>query len=462
MSQQQQQHKTIHRRDLLKAGAGAALAAAGLAADATRVLARGREQGHQPPQSSPPPPGSRLNIAIIGAGGQGAPNIRGVTRDPGVNIVAICDVDDVRAKDAYARFPQARKFTDFRRMYDAMEREIDAVVISTPDHTHFHPAYRAIEMGKHVYLEKPMAHDVREVRRLTELAAKKNVATQLGVQRHTLPSVHQAVHLIQAGVIGSVREVHSWVGSSAGRGMVPIPADTPPVPAHLDWDLWLGPAEPRPYHPTYAPYGWRFWWDFGTGESGNWGCHILDIPYWALNLKYPVRVDSNTEFGAPPHPETTPLKMHVTYIFPAEGKRAAFRLHWYHGTPPILKERGLTEPARGMNNLFIGGEGMLLAGFSRVMLMPGAEAKPEPSGALELTIPKSPGFHKEWLDACRGGKPATCHFGYTGPMTETVLLGNAAYRAGGGFDWDAKTLNATGNEEAGQYIRAEYRKGWEL
>ena len=448
----------IHRRDLLKAGVGAALAGAGLTIGGSRAGAEPEQEESPKPQASP---GSRLNIAIIGAGGQGAPNLRGVSRDPGVQIVAICDVDEVRATNAFEKFPDAKKFTDFRRMYDAMGKEIDAVVISTPDHTHFHPAYRAIEMGKHVYLEKPMAHTVWEVRRLTDLAAQKKVATQLGVQRHTLPSIHRAVEMVQSGAIGAVREVHAWVGSNRGRGMVPVPTDTPPVPPTLQWDEWLGPAAERPYHPTYAPYGWRFWWDFGTGESGNWGCHILDIPYWALNLKYPVRVDNNAQFGTPPHPQTTPLLMHVTYGFPAEGQRPAMRLHWYHGTPPILKERGLTEQAKGMNNLFIGEKGMLLAGFSRVALLPEEDFKDYK--APEPFIPKSPGFHREWLDACRGGKPATCHFDYSGPMTETVLLGNAAFRAGsGGFDWDAKKLQAKGNDKAQGYIRREYRRGWEV
>lgn len=438
----------LHRRDLLKAGALAGT-----------TLALGGE-GRVRAQSA----NSKLNIAIIGPGGQGVPNLKAVAADANVTIVAICDVDDARAGDAYAKFPQARKFYDFRKMYDEMGRDIDAVVISTPDHTHFHPAYRAIEMGKHVYLEKPMAHTVWEVRQLTDLAARKGVATQLGVQRHTLPAIHRAVELVQSGAIGPVREVHAWIGSNAGRGMVPIPTDTPPVPEHLHWDLWLGPAAERPYNPAYVPYKWRFWWDFGTGETGNWGCHILDIPFWALGLKYPVRVDTEgiPADSDPPHPETTPLKMHAVYTFPAEGTRTAMRLHWYHGTPSLLKEKGLTgAQTKGMNNLFIGDKGMLLAGFNRVLLLPEEDFKD--FKAPEPFLPKSPGFHREWLDACRGGKPATCHFGYSGPMTETVLLGNVAFRAGGdGFVWDARNLKTAGNPKAEALIRSDYRKGWEV
>jgi predicted dehydrogenase len=437
--------KVIHRRDLLK---GAVATGATLALESVS-------------RAQAPNANSHLNIAIIGPGGQGKANLNAVAKDKDVQIVAICDVDDERAGDAYTRFPQAKKYYDFRQMFDEMEKQIDAVVISTPDHTHFHPAYRALSMGKHVYLEKPMAHSVWEVRQLTDLAAKKGVATQLGVQRHTLPAIHRAVELIQAGAIGNILEVHSWI--TGNRGMPPAPADAP-IPSTLKWDLWLGPAEERSYSPDFVPYKWRFWWDFGTGETGNWGCHILDIPYWALGLKYPVRVDAGG--AGKPDPKTTPTGMHVTYIFPKEGNRNAFRLHWYHGTPAILKDRGIAD-ARGMNNLFIGSEGMLLCGFERWKLLPEADFKDYK--APTPTIPNSPGFHKEWLDACRGGKPATCHFGYSGPMTETVLLGNVAYRAGwgetephGGFDWDAKSLKFSGNDKAVAYLKSPFRKGWEV
>lgn len=390
----------------------------------------------------------KLNVAVIGLGGQGKGNLNAVSKE---NVVALCDVDDERAGDAYARFPQARKFYDFREMFDKMEREIDAVVISTPDHTHFHPARQAISLGKHVYLEKPMAHSVWEARELTQLAAEKKVATQLGVQRHTLKSVHDAVEIIRAGVIGDVTTVHSWVGGD--RGMPAIPKTNPPVPESLKWDLWLGPAADRPYAKEYVPYNWRFWWDFGTGEAGNWGCHILDIPYWALGLTYPTKVSGG---GPEQDPQRTPKSMHTKFAFPASDLRPGVELHWYHGTPPILKELGIEKP-RG-NTLFIGTEGMLLAGFESVQLLPSDKfvdfKMPEP------TIPKSPGFHREWLNACRGGEKATCDFSYSGPLTETVLLGNVGYRAGE-FDWNAKTLKAS-TEEAQALIRTKFRAGWEV
>ena len=394
----------------------------------------------------------KLDIAVIGVGGRGAANLNGVR---GENIVALCDVDDKRAGNAYQRFPKAKKYYDFRKLLDDMENQLDAVVVSTPDHTHFHPSVMAMRMGKHLYCEKPMAHSLYEVRVMTELAAEKKIATQLGVQRHTLSNVHRVVELIQSGTIGEVRECHSWIGGE--RGMPEIPKDNPPVPDHLKWDLWLGPTANRPYSPAYAPYNWRFWWDYGTGETGNWGCHILDVPYWALNLRYPTKVEAS---GPPVHAQTTSKSMTTRFEFPADGKRPPVTLHWYHtkSGPPVLKEHGL--PHFGMGSLFIGSEGMLLCDFGKRKLYP--EKKFAGIEAPKISIPNSPGFYKEWIDACKGGKPATCNFDYSGPMTETVLLGNTAYRAGGGFEWNASTMTASGNSKVEQLLRPEFRKGWEI
>ena len=397
-------------------------------------------------------PNEKLNVALIGIGGQGGANVRGVS---GENIVALCDVDDVRAGKTYERFPKAKKFFDHRRMLTEMEKQIDAVVVSTPDHAHFHPSMMAMEMGKHLYCEKPMAHSVWEVRQMTELARKKKIATQLGVQRHTIENIHRIVELINAGAIGKVTDVHSWIGGR--RGMPRVPKGSEPVPSHLKWDLWLGPAADRAYHSAYCPYKWRFWWDFGTGETGNWGCHILDIPYWALDLDFPTRVEGS---GPTVHPQTTPTYMRTKMDFPAKGDRPAVALHWYHtkSGPPILKEKGLS--AGGANTLFVGTQGMLLCGFGMRKLLP--ESTFEGFEAPAQTIPKSPGFHKEWISACKGGEAATCNFDYSGPLTETVLLGNVGYRAKAKFDWDAKKLAVSGHETAQQFIRTPFRKGWEV
>ncbi len=396
------------------------------------------------------PANSRLNIAVVGIGGRGRANLNGVA---GENIVALCDVDDHRAGDAYVTFPKAKKFKDYRVMLDKMDREIDAVVISTPDHSHFHPASHVMGMGKHLYLEKPMAHSIWEVRELTTLARESGVATQLGVQRHTIDNVHRVVELIQSGAIGTVTEVHSWIDSE--RGMVVKPTDEPAVPVHLDWDLWIGPAKKRPYHPSIAPYGWRFWWDYGTGETGNWGCHILDIPFWALSLTYPEHVSAT---GPAPDDMTTPKSLHAQLRFAGRGNDAPITLHWYQqaGGPEILKQHGLS--ADGNNTLFIGTEGMLLCGFHQRTLLP--EEKYADVKAPDPYIPDSPGFHQEWIHACKGGPRPTCEFEYSGPLTETVLLGNAAYRAQAQFDWDPRELRTEGSNRAQKYIRPRFRNRW--
>ena len=395
-------------------------------------------------------PNEKLNIACIGVGGRGLANVKGVA---GQNVVAFCDVDDERAAKTYEQFPRPRKFHDYRVMFDEMEQEIDAVVVSTPDHTHFHPSMMAMQRGKHLYCEKPMAHNVWEVRTMTEYARQQGVATQLGCQRHALAVMHRSVELIQSGAIGKVSEVYCWIDGD--RGMPEVPDKFPAVPPHVNWDLWLGPAKRRPYHSTYCPYGWRFWWDFGTGETGNWGCHTLDIPFWALGLKCPTRVEAT---GPPIHAETTPKSMHAQLYFEPQD----VVLHWQHVKtgPPLLSELGFTgEDAKKMNTIFIGDEGMLVTGFDKLKLLP--EVKFSDFQTPPKTIPDSPGFYREWISACKGGPAATCHFDYTGPLAETVLLANVAYRAGGGFEWNAADLTASGNSRATGYLRSEYRQGWE-
>ena len=397
-------------------------------------------------------PNEKLDIAIIGPGGQGKTNLDNVA---GEHIVAICDVDDKRAGDAYERFPKARKFHDYRRMFDRMESKIDAVVVSTPDHSHFHPSMMAMQRGKHLYCEKPLAHTVAEVRAMTELAAEKKVATQLGHQRHAYPNMHRVVELIQSGAIGPVKECHAWVGGD--RGMPAMPTDFPPVPAHLKWDLWVGPAPLRPYSPAYVPYGWRFWWDFGSGDIGNWGCHVLDIPFWALGLRYPTNVATS---GPPLDAQRTPKSMDVRYVFPARGDHPPVTLHWSHTKmgPAILAEHKM--PHFGTGVVFVGDQGMLLCDFGKHKLYP--EKKFADFQPPAPTIPESPGFYQEWILACKGGEPATCNFDYSGPLAETTVLANVAYRAGGAFAWDAAKLDAPGRDEVRALLRKTYRKGWDI
>ncbi len=397
----------------------------------------------------------KLNVACIGVGGRGGANVNGVA---GENIVAVCDVDEARAGKNFTRFEGAKKYHDFRKMLDEMDKSIDAVVISTPDHTHFHPARQAMLMGKHCYCEKPLAHSAWECRELTKIAEKMNVATQLGNQRHANSGMRRTVEAVQAGVVGRIKEVYCFVGGS--RGMPGKPTEFPPVPAHLKWDLWLGPAKDRPYSPAYCPYKWRFWWDFGTGETGNWACHILDIPFWALKLKYPKRVDlDEVPKPADIDPQQTPKSMKTRLEFPAEPGHGELTLHWWHSG--ASKEVFAKHGAKGKGNtLFVGEKGVIAAGFNgyTATMADGSEpAKPEE------TIPASPGFHKEWINACKGGPRASCDFvDYTGPLAESALLANAAFRAGGGFDWDAGQFKASGNPRADEYIHSEFREGWKV
>lgn len=394
-------------------------------------------------------PNEKLNLACVGVGGRGSANVSGVKSQ---NLVAFADVDPSRAAKTFASHAKTQQFSDYRKLLDQHGQRLDGIVISTPDHMHFHPAYASLQLGLHVYLEKPLAHNVWETRTLTDLAREKGLATQLGSQRHAMPNMHRVVELVQSGAIGKVSEVHSWVGGD--RGMPEIPSEQPAVPANLDYELWVGPAKHRPYHPSICPYGWRFWWDYGTGETGNWGCHVLDIPYWSLGLRYPSALQAS---GPEPDALRTPKSMNVTYRFDASETHGDVDLHWYHGTPAILAEKGLS--GKGNNTLFIGEKGMLLCGFSQLSLLPADQY----AGftAPDQFIPDSPGFHNEWISACRGGEAATCNFDYSGPMAETVLLGNVAFRTGG-FSWDPKGLSTGDNAAAQKLIRDSYRPGWEV
>ncbi len=395
-------------------------------------------------------PNEKLNVAVVGCANRGGANLGGVSSE---NVVALCDVDDRRAARAYKAHPKARKFRDFRKMLDAVGREIDAVVVSTPDHTHAPPAVAAMKMGKHCYCEKPLAHSVYEVRTMREIAKEKKLATQMGTQIHAEPNYRRVVELIQSGAIGPVGEVHVWFGGSyAGKDR---PKETPPVPPELDWDLWLGPAPTRPYHPCYLPGTWRRWWDFGCGALGDFGCHYMDLPFWALGLRYPTSVEAE---GPPVHPEGTPGWLTIRYEFPARGALPPVRLTWYDGGKrPEQVQQGKV-PNWGSAVLFVGQKGMLLADYGRRKLLP--EAQFDGFQAPKPTIPDSIGHHREWIAACKTGSPTTCNFDYSGALAEAVVLGNVAYRCGKKLLWDAASLKATGCPEADPYIRPEYRQGW--
>lgn len=397
-------------------------------------------------------PNEKLNVAVIGVAGRGAANLDGVASE---NIVALCDVDKNNLAKAGKRFPQAKLYGDFRRMLPEVEQQIDAVVVSTPDHTHAAPAVMAMKMGKHCYCEKPLTHCVYETRLMTELAKANRLATQLGTQIHAGDNYRRVVELVQSGAIGPIREVHVWSAASYHGGT--RPAETPPVPANLDWDLWLGPAPYRPYHPVYVPGRWRGWADFGNGGLGDFFCHYTDLAFWALELRYPTSVVAE---GPEREPESCPKWLIVRYEFPQRENLPPVKLTWYDGgkRPPIQKEQKLPDWASGV--LFVGEKGMLQADYGRHVLLPetqfaGFQPPPE-------TIPKSIGHHREWIDACKTGSPTTCNFGYSGPLTEAALLGTVAYRTGEKLQWDAANLKATNCPAADGYFRRAYRDGWTL
>ena len=395
-------------------------------------------------------PSEKLNIGVIGVSNQGAYDLGNVASQ---NIVALCDVDEKLLGAAAQKHPAARKYTDFRRLLD--QGDIDAVVIATPDHTHAVATAMALKSGRHAYCEKPLTRTIAECRRVEELARKYKRVTQMGTQIHAGSNYRRVVELIQSDAVGSVREVHVWVGG--GFGNKRRPTETPPVPAGLHYDLWLGPAPERPYHSDYLPFYWRNWWAFGGGTLADLGCHHMDLPHWALGLRYPLTVEAE---GPPVDAESAPHWLIVRYEYPARGEKPPVNLTWYHGDrrPPQFAEGRL--PKWGNGVLFVGAKGMLLADYDKHALLPEKDfagfVRPQPF------IPDSIGHHLEWIQACKTGGPTTCNFDYSGALTEAVLLGNVAFRSGHKLQWDPKKLRATGCPEADQFIQYQYRKGWTL
>ncbi len=397
----------------------------------------------------------KLNIGIIGTANRASANINGVS---GENIVAICDIDENYLGNIGERFPKAKPFQDFRKMLDEC-KNLDAVVVSTADHTHAPATVRAMKQGLHAYCEKPLTHSVHEARVVAETAEEMGVATQLGTQIHSNDNYRRVVEWIQSGAIGPVREVHVWCRKVWGGG--DRPSGSQAIPSTLSWDTWLGPAPERPYHSAYHPANWRRFWDFGNGTLGDMGCHLMDLAFWALDLKYPTRVEAT---GSPVHEETAAKHLAATWDFPARGDMPEVKLHWADGAPArpeLLSQPGM--PSWGQGVLFVGDDGYLAADYGNRILLP--ETKFQDFQAPESTIPSSPGHYVEWIEACKSvdSKPKPlCHFGYSGPLTETVLLGTVAYRLGQPLDWNADSLKATNCPEADRLIQREYRKGWSL
>jgi len=410
----------------------------------------------------------KLDIVAIGVGGRGGSNLRNVSSE---NIVALCDVNERNLGKAAEKHPNAKKFIDFRDLYDKIGK-YDAAVVSTSEHTHAFATLPALQQGKHVYCEKPLTHSVSEARIIREAAQKAGTATQMGTQIHAGDNYRRVVELIQSGAIGNVTEAHVWVNRAWGlheseeackaAGDIVCVFDRPtkadPIPKELDWDLWLGPAPARPFNQVYFPGPkWYRWWDFGNGTMSDLGSHWIDLPFWALNLKAPLSIEAQ---GPAPHPEIAPASMQVTYEYGARGEMPPLKLTWYQGQnkPAIWTEKGI--PQWGSGVLFVGDKGMLLSDYGKHSLLPEEDFKdfkrPEPF------IPKSLGHHAEWIHACKTGAPTTCNFEYAGWLTEANHLGNVAYRTGTRLEWDAETMQVKNTEKANQFLQREYREGWSL
>jgi len=411
-------------------------------------------------------PNGKLNIAAIGVGGQGAWDIDNLSSQ---NIVALCDVDSDRAAATFKKFPKARRFQDFRKMLDEIGKEIDAVMVGTPDHLHAVVAMRAIKMGKHVYCEKPLAHSVFEVRQLMQAAREHKVITQLGNQGHSFDSMRVLREWIEAGAIGTVREVHAMCKSDYSRiNQLEAVKQGQPVPATLDWNLWLGPAQFRPYHSTYVPGKWRSWRAFGTGVIGDWTCHVIDPVFWTLDLGAPTHIQAvvTKDYDPTKHSETFPAGNEIRFDFAAKGNRPAVKVIWYDGPqrPPRPAELDADEKLPDIGAVVVGDQGKIIygshgAGGLRIVpdnKMEGFKTKPQ-------RLATSPGHHKEWIAACKSGKPAGSDFSYGGPLTEIALLGTIAMQfKGRKLEWDSQGMKFANVPEANDYLKPTFREGWSL
>ncbi|NQU20554.1 MAG: Gfo/Idh/MocA family oxidoreductase [Candidatus Nealsonbacteria bacterium] len=420
------------------------------------------------------PPSETLNVAGVGLGAIGSDNVKASAAE---NVVALCDVDSRMASVTFGRYPKAARYTDFRRMLDK-QRDIDAVIVATPDHTHAVITAAAMRRGKHVYTQMPLAHSVWEARQLTELARQTGVATQMGNERYSAPTVRSVCEWIWAGCIGPVREVHCWTNRPQWPQGMNRPDGKPAVPSHFDWDLWLGPAADRPYHGEYHPYNWRGWRDFGTGALGAMGCHVMDGAFWALKLgqadAFSVEADSVGLTDASYAKAST-----VRYRFPARGDMPPVKLVWYDGgrRPPRPKEFPETREFLGSNGtIFVGEKGMLTFGALTAGTGPGQAGPrfiPEslrqsfepPKATLPRIKAKDRWFGRhvqEWIAACKGGPAACSRFEIAGPLSEIVLLGNVALLSGKPIAWDRRTMKIAGQSAENGHLRRAYRDGWSL
>ena len=442
--------------------------------------------GHVLGRNGQTPPSGKLNIAGVGVGGMGKGNLGAICiaksnrnadnwpNNDSQNIVALCDVDWDYAAGTFNEYPEAKKYKDYRVMLEEMGDTIDAVVVATPDHTHACVAMEAMRRGKHVYVQKPLTHSIYEARTLTEAARKYNVVTQMGNQGHSSNDIRSICEWIWDGVIGDVREVHAWTNRPVWPQGLPRPTDTPPVPETLDWDLFLGPAPQRPYHPVYHPWDWRAWVDFGTGALGDMACHILDPVFWALKLKYPISAQGSyaanvvEKWERMEVKESYPLGSIIHLEYPARESMPAVKVHWYDGglmpeRPEELEEqRRMGDSSGGV--IFVGDKGKIMCGCyaARPELIPYSRMREYEKP--EKTIPRVSASHEmDWINAIKEGRQPSSNFDYAGPFTEMVLMGNLClFKPGQKILWDGDNMKSTNFSDLDKYVNPPYRDGWIL
>lgn len=410
----------------------------------------------QLPAAESKSPNEKLNLAGIGVANRASANLSGCSSE---NFVALADIDSGYLEQATKQFG-ANGYADYRIMLEKEADNIDAVVVSTADHSHAPATAMALRLKKPVYCEKPLAHTVFEARTVSNLAKENKLATQMGTQIHATDNYRRVVELLNSGIIGDVTKTHVWVGKGWGDGKFSFGK---PAPKNLNWDLFLGCAPERPYSEHVHPANWRRFWDYGTGTFGDMACHYVDLAYWALDLKHPESVSAK---GPEVDAVGCPSWCVAEYHFPARGKKPAVDLTWYDGGKRPEELAQLTDKEGnpmnwGSGQLFIGDKGMVLSDYGRHYVF--QDGKMVDFTPPEKSIPASIGHHQEWLQAIRTGGPTTCNFDYSGALSEAVLLGTVAYRSGDAIQWDAENLKVTNNNpQAQDLIHKEYRKGWTL
>jgi predicted dehydrogenase len=405
----------------------------------------------------------KLNVGAVGCGGKGDSDTNDI-KGCGANLVALCDTDTNSLENKAKGNPNAKKYRDFRKMLDEMDKEIDAVTVSTADHTHFPAAMCAVMHGKHVFVQKPMCHNVWEARRLAEAVREKKLASQMGIQGHANEAARLLCEWIWAGVIGQVKEVHYFTNRPVwpqGQGR---PSKVESVPGNLDWNLWLSVAPDRPYSRAYCPFAWRGWWDYGAGALGDIGCHVMDAAFWALDLRNPTSIQAETSGF---NPESFPRWSIITYEFPARGKLGPCKVVWHDGgkappRPPELESD--RKPPNETYAYVIGDKGTIMHDFycGTARIIPEAKHKDSGVSKIPKSLPRSQGGHmREFVDACKGVRPAGANFEYAASLTEMVVLGNLALRTKEKVLWDGKAMKVTNLPELNKFLRREPRKGYE-